>query len=268
MKKEYGLALGSGGIRGMAHIALIEYLENKYEMHPVVITGCSAGSLIGGLYALEPDINSVYKKLSYSLKNFDTEIKSMKKSLDSKISGFTKLLSSMGIMKNEVLFRMLKPLFYKKKFSDCKIPFGVVALNIEEEKTEEITEGYLLDAIMASSNVPGAFTPTLLGGMELLDGGVLEEVPIQLCRKMGANYVVASHIPSTNKSLSSGFNYINYISSLSIDLVTDLKLSDADEPYIFESQYSWYEFDKYEEIYNEAKTKLAQQKSGEINVAN
>ncbi|KLO21892.1 MULTISPECIES: patatin-like phospholipase family protein [unclassified Marinitoga] len=253
---EYGIALGSGGIRGMAHIALLEHLELKYKNNPVSISGCSAGSIIGALYSLEPNSKLVMKKFNYIIKHSSKEINYIKKNLENKITGFAKLLSSKGILNNDLLFKLLKPLFYKKRFSDCKIPFGVVAVDIDSENIEEITEGYILDAVMASSNVPAAFTPKLMGGMTLLDGGLLEEVPINLCRKLGAKYVVASHIPQKNDKFNDGLEYINYISSLSIDYITEEKLKQADEIYIFDSIYQWYEFEKYEEIYFEAKTKL------------
>ncbi|WGS65156.1 patatin-like phospholipase family protein [Marinitoga aeolica] len=261
----YGIALGSGGIRGMAHIALLEYLENKYEKKPISISGCSAGSLIGALYALEPDSKIVMRKLSYIINHSTKEITHIKKSLENKIAGFAKLLSSPGILNNDLLFSLLKSLFYKKRFSDCKIPFGAVALDIESETIEEITEGYILDAVMASSNVPAAFTPKLMGGMTLIDGGTLEEVPVELCRKLGAEYVIASHIPQKNEKFNDGLEYINFISSLSANLITTNHLKNADETYIFDSIYQWYEFDKYKEIYLEAKLKLERSDKNERN---
>ncbi|GAB6188494.1 patatin-like phospholipase family protein [Marinitoga arctica] len=255
---EYGLALGSGGIRGMAHIALLEYLENKYNQIPTAITGCSAGSIIGALYALEPNSKLIMKKLKFIINHSSKEVSYIKKNLENKITGFAKLLSSTGILNNDLLFNLLKSLFYKKRFSDCKIPFGVVSLDLDSENIEEITEGYILDAVMASSNVPAAFTPKLMGGMRLIDGGVLEEVPIELCRKLGANYVIASHIPQNIKKFSDGLEYINYISSISGEYITQYSLEKADELYIFDSIYEWFEFDKYQEIYYEAKMKLGE----------
>lgn len=252
----YGVALGSGGIRGMAHIALLEYLEKKYNENPVAITGCSAGSIVGALYALEPNSELVLRKFHYIIKHSNKEIQYIKKSLENKITGFAKLLSSPGILNNNLLFNLLKSLFHKKRFSDCKIPFGAVAVDIDSETVEEITEGYILDAVMASSNVPAAFTPKLLGGMALVDGGVLDEVPVELCKKMGAEYIIASHIPQKNEKFNDGLEYINFISSLSADYITSEKLKQANEVYIFDSSYEWYEFDKYKEIYVEAKKKL------------
>lgn len=253
---KYGIALGSGGIRGMAHIALLEYLENKYNVKPIAISGCSAGSVIGALYALDPNPKLIFKKIEYIVKHSSKEINYIKKNLENKIAGFAKMLSAPGILNNDLLFNLLKSLFYKKRFSDCKIPFGAVALDIESESIEEITEGYILDAVMASSNVPVAFMPKLMGGMRLIDGGVLDEVPVQLCRKLGAEYAVASHIPQKNEEYSDGFEYMNYISSLTIDYITNCSLKNADEVYIFDSIYKWYQFDKYIQIYNEAKMKL------------
>ncbi|MBM7559811.1 patatin-like phospholipase family protein [Marinitoga litoralis] len=264
----YGIALGSGGIRGMAHIALLEYLEEKYDEKPTAISGCSAGSIIGALYALEPNSKLIMKKFNYLISHSSKEILFIKKNLDNKVTGFAKLLSSPGILNNDLLFKLLKSLFYKKKFSDCKIPFGVVTVDLESENIEEITEGYILDAVMASSNVPAAFTPKLLGGMTLVDGAVLEEVPVGLCKKLGAKYIIASHIPQSNNKFKDGLEYINYISSISDEYIIENTLKLADEVYIFDSQYEWYEFDKYKEIYYEAKKKLEKRKLGEINGEN
>ncbi|KAF2955344.1 patatin-like phospholipase family protein [Marinitoga sp. 38H-ov] len=256
----YGVALGSGGIRGMAHIALLEYLEEFYNEKPTAISGCSAGSIIGALYALEPNSKLIMKKINYLISHSSNEISFIKKNLENKVTGFAKLLSSPGILNNDLLFKLLKLLFYKKRFSDCKIPFGVVSVDIETESVEEITEGYILDAVMASSNVPAAFTPKLLGGMTLVDGAVLEELPVELCKKLGAEYIIASHIPQKNEKFSDGIEYINYISSISNNYIISNKLTLANKVYIFDSIYEWYEFDKYKEIYFEAKKKLEKER--------
>ncbi|SHE78124.1 NTE family protein [Marinitoga hydrogenitolerans DSM 16785] len=261
----YGIALGSGGIRGMAHIALLEYLEKKYNNKPLVITGCSAGSIIGALYSLEPNSTLIMKKLNYIINHSSKEINHIRKNLENKVTGFARLLASTGILNNDILFNLLKSLFHKKRFSDCKIPFGVVAVDIDSESIEEITEGYILDAVMASSNVPAAFTPKLLGGMRLIDGGVIEEVPINLCRKLGAEYVIASHIPQKSNSFSDGLEYINFISSLSVDYITNNHLKEANEVYIFDSIYQWYDFNKFKDIYFEAKKKLERSEKNAYN---
>lgn len=162
MKKTVSLVLGSGGARGLAHVGIIEWLEEHgYEIRS--ISGCSIGALVGGFYAagkLEE-----FKEWIFGLDTF-----SMIKLLDFKGSG--------GLVSGEKLIKEMQMLFGNPNIEDLKIKYTAVASDIEDEKEIWISEGPLLDAVRASISLPLFFTPYFYKGRKLVDGGVLNPVPI------------------------------------------------------------------------------------------
>jgi len=161
-KKTVSLVLGSGGARGIAHIGIIEWLqEHNYEI--VSISGCSMGALIGGYYAAGK--LDAYKEWLY-----DLDIIDMLKLLDFKGSG--------GFVSGEKLMKKLQELLGTHNIEDLPIKFTAVATDIDAQKEVWINEGPLLDAIRASISLPMFFTPYHYKNKNLVDGGVLNPVPI------------------------------------------------------------------------------------------
>ncbi|MCK9491527.1 MAG: patatin-like phospholipase family protein [Sulfurimonas sp.] len=161
-KKSISLVLGSGGARGLAHIGVIRWLEeNDFEIKS--ISGCSMGALIGGFYAAGKLDNYVEW-----IKNID--ILDMLKLLDFKGSG--------GFVSGEALMKKMEELAGNPLIEDLDIKFTAVATNIDEEKEVWINEGRLLEAIRASISLPLFFTPYSRNGSLLVDGAVLNPVPI------------------------------------------------------------------------------------------
>ncbi len=162
MKKTVSLVLGSGGARGMAHVGIIRWLEeNNYEIKS--ISGCSIGAMVGGFYAagkLEE-----YAEWMCSLDTF-----AMIKLLDFKGSG--------GLVSGSRLFEEMRSLFGDPNIEELHIKYTAVASDIEDEKEIWIDKGSLLDAIRASVSLPLFFTPFEYKGKKLVDGGVLNPVPI------------------------------------------------------------------------------------------
>ncbi len=161
--KTVSLVLGSGGARGLAHIGVIRWLEeNNYEIKS--ISGCSIGSLIGGIYAagkldeLEGWMRSLSKIDVVSL-------------LDVSWAGA-------GIFKGDKVFNALIDLVGDIQIEDLTIPFTAVAADIDAEKEVWINTGSLFGAIRASVSLPLFFTPYDYNGIKLVDGGVLNPVPI------------------------------------------------------------------------------------------
>ena len=162
-KKTVSLVLGSGGARGLAHIGVIKWLEeNNYEIKS--IAGCSIGSLIGGVYAagkldqLEDWMISLSKIDVVSL-------------LDVSWTGS-------GIFKGDKVISTLVDLIGDIQIENLPIPFTAVAADIEAEKEVWINSGSLFGAIRASVSLPLFFTPYDYNGVKLIDGGVLNPVPI------------------------------------------------------------------------------------------
>lgn len=180
-KKKVHLVLGSGGARGIAHIGVIEELENQgYEIIEVI--GCSMGAVVGGIYCagqLEE-----YKKWMLTLTKrgvFD-------------LLDFT--LTGPGFVKGEKLFGKHIEVTGNQKIEDFKIPFTAVTTDMKNHKEVHFREGDLFKALRASVSIPGIFTPIVQDDKVLVDGGVLNPLPINLVNKQDNAIIVAVDINS------------------------------------------------------------------------
>jgi NTE family protein len=161
--KTVSLILGSGGARGLAHIGVIRWLdENGYEIRS--ISGSSMGALIGGIYAAGK--LDVYTEWVRAITRTD-----ILKLLD--IS-----FGAAGMVKGEKIINTLKELVGDQLIEDLPITFTAVASDIVHEKEIWLNKGSLFDAIRASISLPFFFTPAKYHDLELLDGGILNPVPI------------------------------------------------------------------------------------------
>ncbi len=161
-KKTVSLILGSGGARGLAHIGVIRWLEeNNYDIKS--ISGCSMGALIGGFYAAgKLDIFTEW------LRSLD--ILDMLKLVD--------FHGSSGLMAGKKLMLELEKLVGDHNIEDLNIKFTAVAADINEEKEIWMSKGSLLNAVRASISLPMFFTPHTYNNRLLIDGGILNPVPI------------------------------------------------------------------------------------------
>lgn len=180
-KKKVHLVLGSGGARGIAHIGVIEELERQgYEIIEVI--GCSMGAVVGGIYCagqLEE-----YKKWMLSL--------TKRRVFDLLDFTFTK----QGFVKGEKLFGKHIEVTGNQKIEDFKIPFTAVATDMRHHKEVYFREGDLFKALRASVSIPGIFTPVVDNDKVLVDGGVLNPLPINLVNKREGAIIVAVDINS------------------------------------------------------------------------
>ncbi len=157
------LVLGSGGARGLAHIGVIEWLaEHGYEIRS--IAGSSMGALIGGVYAAGE--LETYKNWVTALDKRDVF-----RLLDLSFG-------TTGLFKGERIIETLKGLVGERNIEELPISFTAVATDIEKEKEVWLTKGSLFDAIRASISVPTVFTPYKIDGRRLLDGGLVNPLPI------------------------------------------------------------------------------------------
>ncbi len=161
--KSVSLVLGSGGARGLAHIGVIKWLEdNGYKIES--ISGCSMGALVGGFYAAGR-LNAYVEWLK------DVDVLDMLKLLDFKGSG--------GLVSGETLMAKLQEIMGNDiAIENLDLKFTAVTTDINEEKEIWINQGSLINAIRASISIPLFFTPYKYKGMLLVDGGVLNPVPI------------------------------------------------------------------------------------------
>lgn len=174
-----GLALGSGSARGWSHIGVLRALLER-GIEPVVVTGSSSGSLVAAAYAsgqldaLEVWVRSLTKLDVWRL-------------LDPNFSGG-------GVMRGNRLMRAVGEQLQDQAIESLKRRFGAVAVDLSSGEEVWIQEGSILSAVRASSGLPGLFTPILHEGRWLIDGGVLNPVPVSLCRALGADFVIAVNL--------------------------------------------------------------------------
>jgi len=161
--KTVSLVLGSGGARGLAHIGVIHYLEdNGYDIRS--ISGCSMGALIGGIYACG------------KLDIYEEWVRAISKVDIIRLLDFS--WGKQGLVEGERIIATLKELVGDRKIEDLPIKYTAVAADIKREKEVWLKRGSLFDAIRASMSLPLFFTPFEMNGMKLLDGGILNPVPI------------------------------------------------------------------------------------------
>ncbi|WP_331775310.1 patatin-like phospholipase family protein [Sulfurospirillum sp. 1612] len=162
-KKSVSLVLGSGGARGYAHIGAIEVLlEHNFEI--TSISGSSMGALIGGLYA--SGTLDDYKRWVLGLSFFDV----------AKLLDFS--LRKNGFIQGEKVFDMIETMIGDRQIETLPITFTAVATDIIRQKEVWLQSGNLCDAIRASIAIPTIFTPKKIGGHYLVDGSVLNPLPI------------------------------------------------------------------------------------------
>ena len=167
-KKKVSLVLSSGGARGMAHIGVIEALEESgYEI--VSIAGCSAGALIGGMYA------------SGNLPKFKDWICNLDRIDVFSLMDFT--ISSKGFIKGVKVFGALQKIIEDYQIEDLNIPFVCNAVEIPAGKEHIFRKGSLYSAIRASASIPTVFTPSKIHGKEFIDGSILNPIPLNLIPK-------------------------------------------------------------------------------------
>lgn len=157
------LVLGSGAARGLAHIGVIEWL-NGHGYRIESIAGASMGALVGGIYAAG-ELDS-YKEWVLALEKMDV------------IRFLDLAFSSEGLFKGDRLMDVLREMVGDRNIEDLPISYTAVACDLDRQREVWLTDGSLFDAIRASIAIPTVFTPYRYRGMKLLDGGLLNPVPI------------------------------------------------------------------------------------------
>lgn len=170
-----GLALGSGSARGWSHIGIIRVLEEA-GISPDIVCGTSIGSLVGATYA------------DGQLERLETWVRSL---TWKGVVGLLDFTVSGGLILGEKLFTFIRGHFHDKDIATLPKAFGAVATELVTGREVWLREGSMLNAVRASAALPGLFTPSLLDGRLLVDGALVNPVPVSLCRAMGADIVIA-----------------------------------------------------------------------------
>jgi NTE family protein len=180
-KPTVALALGAGGAKGLAHIGAIEELEAQgFEI--VAIAGCSMGALIGGIRAAGK--LAIYRDWVCSLDKFDVL----------KLVDWSFSFAGGGLIKGEKIIGAMLDLVGDVRIEDLPITFTAVATDLEREREVWLTRGSLFDAVRASIAIPTLFRPHLINGRLLVDGALLNPVPVTPLIREPADYVIAISI--------------------------------------------------------------------------
>ncbi|MDY6826296.1 MAG: patatin-like phospholipase family protein [Bacillota bacterium] len=180
-----GLALSGGAARGIAHIGVLKYLEER-NVKAVLIAGTSAGSIVASLYSAGKtieEIEQIARELSW--KDF-----------------VTLSLPRKGLISSSKLLEMLKEHLGNIIFEDLKIPLIINAVDLLSGEEIIIEDGPVAEAVQASCSIPGIFTPVKWKDKLLVDGGLLDNVPAVLLKERNLDYIIAVDV-GAQKPLSS-----------------------------------------------------------------
>jgi NTE family protein len=182
-----GLALGGGAARGFAHIGVIEVLEEN-GIHPDLVVGTSAGSLVAALYASGHDGRAL-ERLADGMD-------------ESTITDWAFPLR--GMIRGEALARYVRQNTGGKSIEQMRLPLGIVATDLADGTPILFQRGDVGTAVRASSSVPAVFQPVKIGEREYVDGGLVAPVPVRYARQMGADLVIAVDISSPPDGAATG----------------------------------------------------------------
>lgn len=206
-----GIALGGGGAKGLAHIGVLEGLE-ELGIKPRFVAGTSIGSIIAGIYALNGTARGLKEQAAHMIqseefKNFGLE--EFYKGADNILERFKKevfekfyigrLLFKKSHIKTAAARKLFQDLFNDKMFEDCKIAFICNALDIQSGEEIIFKTGSLAEAVWSSCAIPGIFPPFVKDDRIFVDGGVVDNVPVTPVMKLGARIVIASYLGNQPK---------------------------------------------------------------------
>lgn len=172
-----GVALGGGAVLGASHIGTLKALE-EHDLQPDLIAGTSIGALIAALYAFGVNPGRM-EEIAVRLKWLD-------------ISSIS--LSKMGLLSNEKLRGIIKKHIGEKQIEDAELPLAIITTDLSSGEKVVLREGDVATAIMASTCIPGIFIPVETDGRLLVDGGLVENVPVSALVDMGAERIIAVDI--------------------------------------------------------------------------
>lgn len=198
---KFGLALGGGGVKGLAHIALLKKLD-QLEIKPHSISGTSMGAIIGALYAAGlsgEEIEERVKSHLFSSKDGLKKTYERRRHLVKWVKVFALEKSRGGLFTAEGLFDHLFTEIRELYFKDLNIPFTAVATNFHSGKEVALNSGPLLDSVRASMAVPGIFAPVTVNEQLLIDGGLVNNVPYEYVSSKNG-LIVASDVISLSQT--------------------------------------------------------------------
>lgn len=245
---EVVLALGGGGSRGLAHLGVLQVLE-EHDIPIAGVVGTSVGAIVGAAYTLNPHAKELtenslryvrsdkfmhdhFRRLMFGANDveqnfFKSILSNVKKSLT-----FTNLVRRASIFEGDRLAELVADLIDDKTFEDTEIPFAVPAIDLGPPMEVLLTSGSLRDAVTASCSLPGFFPAVEVDGMHLADVGVIGSVPVQAARQMVPGATVVAVDISTElgpmKAEARGWESIMRVEAIAAKKLNELELQEAD----------------------------------------
>jgi len=173
-----GVALGGGAARGWAHLGVLAALAEQ-GIGPQVVSGASIGALVGA--ALAGGRLEALERWVLDLRRLD-----VLKLLDASLGG--------GVIEGNRVMRAIEEIIRERDIGDLELPYGAVATDLHRGRTVWLREGSTIGAVRASCAMPGLFPPVRHQGAWLVDGGLVDPVPVTLCRMLGADVVIAVNL--------------------------------------------------------------------------
>lgn len=178
-----GLALGSGGARGFAHVGVLKvFQEENIPIH--IISGSSMGALVGALYGTGHSMEMLYKLSSAFQRKFFLDW----------------TVPKMGFIAGRKLKDFIHLFTHGKRIEDLNVQLAIVATDIQAAEKVVFTEGPIAEAVRASIAIPGILVPEKVNGRLLVDGGVIDRVPVSVAKEMGADIVIGVDVTSVKKN--------------------------------------------------------------------
>lgn len=264
-----GLALGGGGARGLAHLGVLKVLESEgIELHQ--IAGTSFGAIVGAMYAQHPNADQVRQracdylssesfrrtKLFFIKKHYEEEkresfITNLKSYLQKGIFWGISLRRSSFISEQDYVAHISR-LFDDKGIEETVIPFLAVAADLAHGSEVVLSEGPIRKAIAASCAIPGVFPPITIGDAKLIDGGWVNQVPVDPLIQRGADFVIAvdaSENTGMLRDFTSGLDIVLRASEITRRALSGSQLAKADlviRPDV--GQLHWSDFWRSDEV--------------------
>jgi len=248
-KLRFGLALGGGGARGLAHIGVLKVLEEE-GISIDVIAGTSSGALIGALYACGYSASSIEKKGLEFLESSEykrARLEFLKDEIGEKGSkpikkiisyAKWKLIYNLSLVKIALVSEkrieaIVNSILPDKNIEDLRIPFACVSTDLTSNKELCFTKGSLREAVRASITIPGLFPPLKWEDRRLVDGGAVNLVPVDVAFRLGADLVAGVDVHgsfphSSHQEMKTGLDVILRTSYISGLFLNDLRLRKAD----------------------------------------
>ena len=206
-RPKIGLALSAGGVRGFAHVGVLEVFSNA-RLPIDYLAGTSMGSVVGGFYAAGLPTDKLWELGEHiSLKTITP---------DFNVMGLFRFLFARKLPTSANLAKFFEEQLGDKQFEDLAIPFSCSAMDVKTGERVLFNSGPLAIAVRASMNLPGVFEPVQYRHRALVDGAVADYLPVDSVKQMGADYIIASVTPLdfSSKMPSSILGYVNRVSDV------------------------------------------------------